>query len=264
MDSTIISIQHVTKIFEHNRGAKTIALRDLSFDVRRNEFLVVIGPSGCGKSTLINLISGFDAPSSGSILLDGKPVKGPGADRVALFQRSAIFPWMTIRQNLEFGLQNSKLTRQERARRVDDIAAAVNLTGFLDAHPNTLSEGMRKLAEVGRAVLMRARILLFDEAFGDLDALTRQKMQGFIQDLWMDRPATIIFISHDLEESAYLADRIIVLSPRPGHVVADIHVDLPRPRSDDTRTSPELQDYRRELFGTLSKIKVQHFADHVR
>lgn len=227
------------------------ALRDVSLHVRSHELLAIVGPSGCGKSTLLNLVGGFVAPTEGQILVGGKLVLGPGAERMMIFQKSALFPFLTVARNVEYGLKLRGVPKEERRSRRDEILASVNLSSFANMFPKELSEGMRKMVEIARALVLRAPVLLFDESLGNLDALTRYHMQQLIQQLWWQYRPTTLWVTHDLEEAALLADRVVVLSQRPGRVISVTEISLPRPRTELTRTSRELQAIRQELFDLL-------------
>lgn len=251
-----VAIHNLSHVYG-TRGRLLPVLHDVSFQVRNREFAVIVGPSGCGKSTLVNLVGGFLSPTQGEVRVGGNVVMGPGADRVVMFQRSALFPFYNVEQNVEYGLKLRNIPRLERLGRVETALASVGLDAFRHCFPKELSEGMRKLAEIARALVLDPPVLLFDESLGDLDALTRQRMQSFIQEIWMKKPVTTIWITHDLEEAALLADRVIVLSPRPGQVRAVREVPLARPRDESTRTSPRLQEIRSDLFDLFSNYDAQ-------
>ena len=237
---------------EYRSGEKIQpALQHISLQVRSQEFLAIVGPSGCGKSTLLNVVGGFLAPTSGQVLAGADLVLGPGADRMMIFQKSALFPFLTVAGNVEYGLKLRGIPRDELRKRRDDVLASVNLSAFANMFPKELSEGMRKLVEIARALVLRAPVLLFDESLGNLDALTRYQMQQLIQEIWTEHRPTTLWVTHDLEEAVLLADRVVVLSHRPGRVVAVKSISLGRPRTELTRTSSELQAIRQELFGRL-------------
>ena len=235
-----LEVKHLGKRFASARGV-TEALRDINFRVHRREFVCVIGPSGCGKSTLIRILAGLERQSSGEVLLDGKPATGPGRDRGMVFQGYSLFPWLTVKRNVMFGPEiggSSRGAAESQARQWLDL---VGLTKFADAYPHQLSGGMRQRVAIARALVNEPRIMLMDEPFGALDAQTRAKMQSHLLDIWRNIDLTILFITHDLDEAIYLADRILVLKPHPGEVLEMIEVPVPRPRSAAQFSSPEFQ-----------------------
>ena len=226
----ILEVKDLGKRFVSG-GSETEALRDINFRVHRREFVCVIGPSGCGKSTLIRILAGLEAQSSGAVLMDDKPVTGPGRDRGMVFQGYSLFPWLTVKRNVMFGPEiggASGGAAESQARQWLDL---VGLTKFADAYPHQLSGGMRQRVAIARALVNEPRIMLMDEPFGALDAQTRSKMQTHLLDIWRNIDLTILFITHDLDEAIYLADRILVLKPHPGEVLEVIEVPVPRPRS---------------------------------
>jgi len=236
----ILEVRDLCKNFPTSQG-ETQALRNVNFKVHRREFVCVIGPSGCGKSTLIRMLAGLESHSSGAVLLDDKPVKGPGRDRGMVFQGYSLFPWLTVKGNVMFGPQmsgHSNSSAESQARTWLDL---VGLTKFADSYPHQLSGGMRQRVAIARALVNQPRILLMDEPFGALDAQTRAKMQSHLLDIWRNIDLTILFITHDLDEAIYLADRILVLKAHPGEVQELIEVPVPRPRSPGQFSSPEFR-----------------------
>jgi NitT/TauT family transport system ATP-binding protein len=206
------------------------ALEDVTLTVSSGEFVTIIGPSGCGKSTFLMIVAGLVPKTSGEIFLDGKPVKGPGLDRGVVFQEFALFPWMTVEENICFGLEMKGVPRRERheiARRYIDL---VGLRGFEHTYPFRLSGGMKQRVAVARALAYEPAVLLMDEPFGQLDAQTRGQLQKMLNDIWERTRTTVLFVTHNIREAIYLADRVVVFSERPGRVVEEIVVDLPRPR----------------------------------
>jgi len=225
----ILEVKNLGKTFASPQG-ETTALRDISFKTHRREFVCVIGPSGCGKSTLIRILAGLESHTSGEVLLDGKPVCGPGPDRGMVFQGYTLFPWLTVKKNVMFGLEmnhRGKLESESEALQWIDL---VGLSKFADAYPHQLSGGMKQRVAIARALANQPRILLMDEPFGALDAQTRCKMQTHLLEIWKNIDITILFITHDLDEAIYLADRILVLKAHPGEVQELIEVPVPRPR----------------------------------
>jgi ABC-type nitrate/sulfonate/bicarbonate transport system ATPase subunit len=230
-----VKLAAVDVAYVYTGGRDTRALHDLTLEVRDNEFLAVVGPVGCGKTTFLRLAAGFLAPTHGTIVCDGAPVAGPSPARGYVFQENAIFPWMTVRDNIEFGLVARATPPARRRATSDELLARIGLESFADAYPGALSAGMSKMVEVARVLATDPSILLLDEPFGALDAHTRARMQGELHRLWDERRKTVIMVTHDVDEAIYLADRIVVFSRRPGRVQADIPVDLPRPRPLEMR-----------------------------
>ncbi|AOI80579.1 MULTISPECIES: ABC transporter ATP-binding protein [Burkholderia] len=234
----ILDVRHVGKRFATPQG-ECVALDDISFRTHRREFVCVIGPSGCGKSTLIRILAGLDAQTSGEVLLDGKPVDGPGADRGMVFQGYTLFPWLTVKKNVMFGLRMNGSGSGEAEREALQWLDLVGLTRFADVYPHQLSGGMKQRVAIARALANRPRILLMDEPFGALDAQTRARMQTHLLDIWRNIDVTILFITHDLDEAIFLADRILVLKANPGGVQELIEVPVPRPRDYSQVNTPE-------------------------
>jgi NitT/TauT family transport system ATP-binding protein len=235
---TILQVRHLEKVFEQG-ARKTLALHDINFSTYRREFLCVIGASGCGKSTLARIIAGLEEKSGGEVLLEGRPVDGPGTDRGMVFQGYTLFPWLTVKKNVMFGPETNGHSRLEAERQALQWLALVGLEKFADAYPHQLSGGMKQRVAIVRALANQPRILLMDEPFGALDAQTRCRMQSHLLEIWRQIDITIVFITHDLEEAIFLADRILVLSPHPGQVQELIEVPVPRPRSVAQIVSPE-------------------------
>jgi NitT/TauT family transport system ATP-binding protein len=236
----ILEVRQLGKRFQSAQG-EVEALRGIDFSVRRREFVCVIGPSGCGKSTLIRILAGLENHSSGDVLLDGKPVKGPGQERGMVFQGYSLFPWLTVKKNVMFGPQMNGRGNDESERDARMWLELVGLEKFADAYPHQLSGGMRQRVAIARALINQPRILLMDEPFGALDAQTRSKMQSHLIDIWRNVDVTVLFITHDLDEAIYLADRILVLKAHPGEVQEVIEVPVPRPRSPGQFNSPEFR-----------------------
>jgi NitT/TauT family transport system ATP-binding protein len=233
----ILEVKGLCKEFDGNHGRVT-ALKDISFKTHKREFVCVIGPSGCGKSTLIRILAGLEQPTAGAVLLDGKAVDGPGPDRGMVFQSYTLFPWLTVKKNVMFGLEmsgRSGLAEQDAMQWID----LVGLSKFANAYPHELSGGMKQRVAIARALANRPRILLMDEPFGALDAQTRARMQGYLLEIWRNIDITVLFITHDLDEAIYLADRVLVLKAHPGEVQELIEVPVPQPRSPEQFISPE-------------------------
>jgi len=215
-----IVIDRVNHTYRPARGRPVLALTDVSLEVRPREFLALLGPSGCGKSTLLYLVGGFLPTESGRITVQGKPVTAPGPDRGIVFQHFALFPWKTVRGNILYGLERQGLPRKQRERRAQDFIELVGLHGFEDSYPSQLSGGMKQRTAIARTLAFDPSILLMDEPFGALDAQTRSLMQTELLGIWQRTPKTVIFVTHDVQEAVYLADRIVVMSARPGKIKA--------------------------------------------
>jgi NitT/TauT family transport system ATP-binding protein len=217
-DRPQIVIDGVKHCYRPTRGREVLALEDVSLSVRAREFVAVLGPSGCGKSTLLYLIGGFLPTEHGKILLDGKPVGGPGPDRGIVFQHFALFPWKTVRGNIRYGLERLGVPPEEREKRTQDFIDLVGLTGFEDSYPSQLSGGMKQRTALARTLAIDPKILLMDEPFGALDAQTRSLMQSELLGVWQRSPKTVIFVTHDVQEAVFLAERVAVMSARPGRI----------------------------------------------
>ena len=224
-----ISVSGLTKSFEGDQGS-VIALQDINLSIEQGEFVCLLGPSGCGKSTLLNAIAGFIQPTCGSIIVDGRPVTAPGPDRGVVFQEYAIFPWMTVARNISFGLEIQGLAAEQIKERVDGLLDTLGLGEFRERFPKELSGGMRQRVAIARLLAINSPVMLMDEPFGALDALTRRTLQDELLRIWRASGKTILFVTHSIEESLYLADRIVVMTYRPGTIKRDQPVDLPHPR----------------------------------
>ena len=247
VNEPIISVRDIGISFPGKQRAKPIhVLRSVNLDVWRGEFVCIVGPSGCGKTTLLNIITGFIRQSRGEVLVQGTPVTGPDPKRIFVFQDNGVFPWLTVEQNIGFGL--SRRPRNERREIVHYYVQMVGLTGFERAYPRELSGGMRQRVEIARALAPNPEIVYMDEPFGALDFITRIKMRTDLTRIWQEEKKTILFVTHDIEESVQLADRVVVLSQRPGTIRKQIGVDLCRPRDLD---SPEYLQVRDEIFQTM-------------
>ena len=227
------------------------AVQDVSLSIAPGEFVCVLGPSGCGKSTLLGALAGHWTPSRGSIHVDGTPVAGPHPDRGLVFQQHTLFPWKTVLDNVAFGLKMQGVGRRERRERARELLGLVGLAGFEDRYPVQLSGGMQQRVEIARVLINHPRVMLMDEPFGALDAQTRLKMQELLLDVWARVNTTIIFITHDIDEALFLADRILVMSPRPGRIIDEIHLDFPRPRHPDLMTSSHFTRLKRHCLDLL-------------
>jgi len=210
---------------------KVVAISDFNLKVEENEFTVLVGPSGCGKSTFLYMVAGFEKPTSGEILLDGKPITKPGPDRGFVFQEFVLYPWRTVLSNVKFGLEIASFPKEAVRERTMHLIEMVGLDGFENAYPHTLSGGMKQRVGIARALAYDPEVLLMDEPFGALDAQTRKVMQRELIRIWEEMKKTVIFVTHSVIEATYLADKIIVMTARPGRVKGIINVDLPRPRN---------------------------------
>jgi NitT/TauT family transport system ATP-binding protein len=226
-----LSIRSVTKRFETSRN-EILALADFSLDVREGEFLVLVGPSGCGKSTLLNMIAGLDRPDEGVILLDGTPIDGPSPERGVVFQDGALFPWLTVRGNVEFGLEQLGVGGRERTERAEELLQKVGLWGFQDNAIHELSGGMRQRCAIARCMALQPKIILMDEPFSALDAMTREDLYDELQVLYSGG-STVVFVTHNVREAVTLGDRVVVMSARPAKIQAQLEVDILRPRHID-------------------------------
>ena len=224
------------------------ALRGADLSVERGEFICLLGASGCGKSTLLRIVAGFEPPSAGRVSVGGRKVTGPGPDRGMVFQDYGLFPWLTVRENVGFGPKARGLSRAEVARVADKFVATVGLTQFAGSYPHQLSGGMKQRVAIARVLANDAAVVLMDEPFGALDAMTRERLQDELLGIWAERRLTVLSVTHAIEEAILLADRVIVMSPGPGHIVADERIALPRPRDV---ASPEFNEVRRRLGAML-------------
>jgi NitT/TauT family transport system ATP-binding protein len=244
----ILEVRDLHKTFTAPGRPPTNALEGLSFDLHRRELACVIGPSGCGKSTLARLVAGLEQPTGGEMLLDGKPIHGPGADRGMVFQSYTLFPWLTVLKNVMFGMEVSGVASSTDAEREARMwLQLIGLSNFAAAYPHQLSGGMKQRVAIARALANRPRMLLMDEPFGALDAQTRCQMQSYLLQIWKQVDITILFITHDLDEAVYLADRILILDAHPGRLREVMEVPVPRPRSPDQFLDPTFIAARRHI-----------------
>jgi NitT/TauT family transport system ATP-binding protein len=252
-----IRVQDLAKAFPTRTG-EVSAVDGAAFEVAANEFVTIVGTSGCGKSTVLNILAGLQPATSGRALVDGVPVTGPGRDRGVVFQSYTLFPWMSALKNIEFALRAEPIPRAERRVRARRYLDLVGLSEFADALPSQLSGGMRQRVAIARSLSYQPSILLMDEPFGALDALTRQSMQELLTEVWEQHRLTVVFVTHDVEEAVYISDRVLVMTRRPGRIKEDVVVPLPRPRRHDHLTTPEflatktriLESLRQEGIGT--------------
>jgi NitT/TauT family transport system ATP-binding protein len=250
----VLKVEGLSRHFESS-GKTITALDQVDFNVHRREFISVIGPSGCGKSTLIRILAGLETPSSGQVLCDGVPVKGPGADRGMVFQGYTLFPWLTVKKNIMFGLRNKGMSASTAEIEARQWVKIIGLDKFEDHYPHQLSGGMKQRVAIARAMANNPQILLMDEPFGALDAQTRATMQHHLIQLWKNVSLTVLFITHDLDEAIYLSDRIIVLGANPGHIQEIIENPVPRPRSQSQFVTPR-------FLATKSRLQTLIHGDH--
>ena len=255
-----IQVRGVEKTFSVG-AQKIVALQNIDLDIHKGEFVCLLGPSGCGKSTLLNAVAGFQPPTKGTVTVDGRTITEPGPDRGMVFQEYALFPWMTVAQNVAFGLEIKGMSKAEIAERVEWLLQKLHLQDFRNRFPKDLSGGMRQRVAIARVLALDSPILLMDEPFGALDALTRRTLQDELLRIWEEVGKTILFVTHSIEESIYLADRIIVMTYRPGTIKRDVVVDMPRPRDG---SAPEFNRLKRELSQMVMEEQQRFSQDEIR
>jgi NitT/TauT family transport system ATP-binding protein len=246
----LLEVEELGRHFEGESG-RVVALDRISFRAHRREFICLIGASGCGKSTLIRILAGLDDPSLGRVLLDGREVRGPGRDRGMVFQGYTLFPWRTVLDNVTFGLELGGMSRRKAQAEAREWIDLVGLSRFAGSYPYQLSGGMKQRVAIARALANHPRILLMDEPFGALDAQTRGQMQSYLLQIWRQVDVTVLFVTHDLDEAIYLADRIVVLGPNPGRIIDTVEVPVARPREPSQFLSDEFVATRRHLEGLI-------------
>ncbi len=245
-----LELRSLGKVFPHPDKPLTV-FQDINVYVKPNEFVCIVGPSGCGKSTLLNIAAGLLQPSSGQVLVDGISVPGPGADRGMVFQSYTLFPWLTVAQNIGFGLTLQRISRKARKQQIAYYLEVVGLTQFARAYPKQLSGGMKQRVAIARALANNPEVLLMDEPLGALDAQTREQMQQFLLELWEKTHTTILTITHDIEEAIFLSERIYVMSAHPGRIQQEFCIDLPHPRSLDIKLTAEFIEIKRQVIQAL-------------
>jgi NitT/TauT family transport system ATP-binding protein len=246
-----LRIQDVRLEYESRGGKSVLAISNISIDVPKNEFAVIVGPSGCGKSSLLYLIAGLAQPSGGEILLDDREIAGPGRDRGMVFQSYTLFPWLTVRENVEFGLKRRNVPAEEREKIVNRYLNDVGLAAFHESYPKQLSGGMMQRVAIARALANDPEILLMDEPFGALDSQTRTLMQQLLLRVWERDRKTVLFVTHDIDEAILLGDRIYVMTSRPGRLKEEILVPIPRPRSAGMVMEPDFIELKRKILDLL-------------
>jgi NitT/TauT family transport system ATP-binding protein len=243
----VIELRGVSKQFEL-QGQRIEALRDANLRLGKGEFVCLIGASGCGKSTLLRIVAGFEQPTRGEALMWGKPIAGPAPDRGMVFQDYGLFPWLTVRRNIGFGPAARGLAAAEVSAIAERFISLVGLQRFAEAYPHQLSGGMKQRVAIARVLANDAEVVLMDEPFGALDAMTRERLQDELLDIWQRTGLTVMFVTHSIEEAIFLADRVVVMSPGPGRIETEMKIDLPRPRDV---SAPDFNDIRRELSRML-------------
>ena len=245
-----VHIDHVVKKF-NGRNGEMVALNGVDMDIHENEFICVVGPSGCGKSTLLNIIGGLETPTEGKVLVDGAEVTGPGPDRGIVFQQYALFPWLTVEKNVQFGLKLQGKSKEEAEELAHKYLKMVDLEGFAKAYPQELSGGMKQRVAIARAYAVNPKVLLMDEPFGALDAQTRTQLQQELLNTWEKEQKTCFFITHDVEEAIILAQRVVIMCARPGRVKEIVDIDIPYPRDQETKMSPRFLELKNHIWSQV-------------
>ncbi len=249
--TALLEIKGLSKSFSV-KGKRFEALHDVNLSVGDKEFMCLLGPSGCGKTTLLRIMAGLERPTSGAVLLDGVPIEGPGPQRGMVFQEYSLFPWRTILDNVAFGLELRGVSREERFEKARRYLKTVGLAGFENSYPHELSGGMKQRVAIVRALVNNPKALFMDEPFGALDAQTRNIMQAELLRIWQEQQKTVVFVTHSVDEAIYLADRVVIMSARPGQICEIIAIDVPRPR---VRTSSEVNRYREKVLSVLKALR---------
>jgi len=255
-----LTLEDLTVVFSRRRGGQVVAVDGLNLAVREEEFVCIVGPSGCGKSTLLRVVAGLTRPASGEVMLDGVTVAAPGADRGMVFQSYTLFPWLTVQGNVEFGPRLRGVPPGECAQTARRYIELVGLVGFEHAYPKELSGGMQQRAAIARALANDPEILLMDEPFGALDAQTRSLMQELLLKVWEQTHKTVLFVTHDIEEAILLADRVYVMTARPGRIKREVKISLPRPRRVEVLDSEEFIRLRREVYESIREESLKVLA----
>lgn len=256
-----VKLENVKKIYQSKKG-ETVALNGVSLDIHENEFVCVVGPSGCGKSTMLNILAGLFPATSGNVTCNNKPIEGTSVERGVIFQQYALFPWLTVRKNIEFGLKINKIkdeksglmrkrTKEEVDNTVNRYMKLVQLEDFADSFPKELSGGMKQRVAIARAYAVQPEILLLDEPFGALDAQTRAQLQQELIKTWEKEKQTCLFITHDIEEAILLAERVVIMSARPGRIKRIVNIDIPHPRTQETKMSDEFLKLKNEIWAEV-------------
>ena len=256
-----LAVESVSRVFPGVRhGPPTRALDRTDLAVADNDFIAILGPSGCGKSTLLRIVAGLDQPTTGRVLLDGQPVTRPGPDRGMVFQSYTLFPWLTVRQNICFGLREKGVSQAEQDRVAAEYVQRVGLSGFEEHYPKMLSGGMQQRTALARALANDPKILLLDEPFGALDNQTRALMQELLAGIWEADRKTVLFVTHDIDEAIFMANRVAVMTARPGRIKSDVRIDLPHPRHYTIKTTPEFSAYKARLTEDIRAESIKTVA----
>jgi NitT/TauT family transport system ATP-binding protein len=263
-DDLKLSIRDLSVVFTRRRGGTVVAVEKLSLAVRDQEFVSIVGPSGCGKSTLLRIVAGLIRPGAGAVLVDGRPIEEPGADRGMVFQSYTLFPWLTVQGNVEFGLKLRGVPAEQRGRVARRYIDLVGLQGAEPAYPKELSGGMQQRVAIARALANDPAILLMDEPFGALDAQTRSVMQELLLRVWERTHKTVLFVTHDIEEAVLLSDRIYVMTARPGRIKAEVAVTLPRPRDVSVIDTPAFIALRQQIHGLIREETLRVLGEEQR
>lgn len=245
-----ILVNHLRKLYM-NKSKETVAIDDVSIEILDNEFVSIVGPSGCGKSTLLRILAGLDEATGGSVIVDDNPIDGPGADRGMVFQTYTLFPWLTVEENIHFGLKIRKMPKKQADEIVDRYLDIIKLTPFRKNYPKELSGGMKQRVAIARALTNSPKVLLMDEPFGALDSQTKSQMQLLMRQIWQVEKPTVVFITHDIEEAVFLSNRVYVMSGRPSVIKADIPIYLPYRRSLDLKETTDFLEYRHSITALL-------------
>jgi len=250
MTKNCLELEKISKSFPTAQGRLSV-LEDISFSQSYGEVVSIVGASGSGKTTLLRIVAGLEKPDNGLIKLDGKAIEGPGPERALIFQQFGLMPWLNVEQNVLFGLANSGLSNRDKLEKVKDAIARVGLEGFETFHPKALSGGMQQRVGIARALAVGPRLLLCDEPFASVDAMTRQTMQTDLLNIVTQQGATVLLVTHDIEEALFLGDRVVMFSSRPACLIQEIEVSIPKPREHSVRTLPEFQEQRAMLWELL-------------
>ncbi|MBS6642475.1 MAG: ABC transporter ATP-binding protein [Clostridiaceae bacterium] len=251
-----VDIRDIERIYQSSRGPVK-ALNHINLQIYENEFVCVVGPSGCGKSTLLNIMAGLDKATGGEVLVDGEKVEDPSTERGVVFQQYALFPWLTVKKNIMYGLKNKKMNREQAEKAAEKYIKMVGLDEFSASYPKELSGGMKQRVAIARAFAMNPQLLLLDEPFGALDAQTRAQLQSDLLDTWEQEQKTCFFITHDVEEAVLLAQRVVIMSSRPARIKRIVEIDIPYPRNQETKMDPRFMEIKNEIW---SEVYTEYLA----
>lgn len=251
-----VDIRDIERIYQSSRGPVK-ALNHINLQIYENEFVCVVGPSGCGKSTLLNIMAGLDKATGGEVLVDGEKVEDPSTERGVVFQQYALFPWLTVKKNIMYGLKNKKMNREQAEKAAEKYIKMVGLDEFSGSYPKELSGGMKQRVAIARAFAMNPQLLLLDEPFGALDAQTRAQLQSDLLDTWEQEQKTCFFITHDVEEAVLLAQRVVIMSSRPARIKRIVEIDIPYPRNQETKMDPRFMEIKNEIW---SEVYTEYLA----